>query len=112
MIDTTVFQDKKAVYYTLGCKLNFAETSSIGKILKEAGVRTARRGERAEGEEGKGQRGQGFFHEGCSSGTRFFAGTDGETLQSGGLGDEALWRRYPVGSGNEYPEKSSVRQEF
>ena len=47
MIDTTVFQDKKAVYYTLGCKLNFAETSSIGKILKEAGVRTARRGERA-----------------------------------------------------------------
>ena len=48
MIDTTVFQDKKAVYYTLGCKLNFAETSSIGKILKEAGVRTARRGERAD----------------------------------------------------------------
>lgn len=37
-----------------------------------------RRGERAEGEEGKGQRGQGFFHEGCSSGARFFAGTDGE----------------------------------
>ena len=31
MIDTTVFQDKKAVYYTLGCKLNFSETSSIGK---------------------------------------------------------------------------------
>lgn len=48
MIDTTVFQDKKAVYYTLGCKLNFAETSSIGKTLKEAGVRTARKGERAD----------------------------------------------------------------
>ena len=48
MIDTTVFQDKKAVYYTLGCKLNFAETSSIGKSLKEAGIRTARRGEKAD----------------------------------------------------------------
>ena len=48
MIDTTVFQDKKAVYYTLGCKLNFAETSTIGKILKDAGVRTVRRGEKAD----------------------------------------------------------------
>lgn len=48
MIDTTVFQNKKAVYYTLGCKLNFAETSSIGKMLKEAGVRTARKGEQAD----------------------------------------------------------------
>ena len=48
MIDTTVFQDKKAVYYTLGCKLNFAETSSIGKILKDAGVRTVRKGEKAD----------------------------------------------------------------
>lgn len=48
MIDTTVFQDKKVVYYTLGCKLNFAETSSIGKSLKEAGIRTARRGEKAD----------------------------------------------------------------
>ena len=44
MIDTTVFQDKTAVYYTLGCKLNFSETSTIGKMLKKAGVRTARRG--------------------------------------------------------------------
>lgn len=48
MIDTTVFQDKKAVYYTLGCKLNFAETSSIGKSLKQAGIRTARKGEKAD----------------------------------------------------------------
>lgn len=48
MIDTTIFQDKVAVYYTLGCKLNFAETSSIGKTLKEAGVRTARKGEKAD----------------------------------------------------------------
>ena len=48
MIDTTVFQNKKAVYYTLGCKLNFSETSTIGKILKEAGVRTVRKGEVAD----------------------------------------------------------------
>ena len=48
MIDTTVFQDKKAVYYTLGCKLNFAETSSLGKTLKEMGVRKVRKGEVAD----------------------------------------------------------------
>lgn len=48
MIDTTVFQNKTAVYYTLGCKLNFSETSTIGRILKEAGIRTARRGEKAD----------------------------------------------------------------
>lgn len=48
MTDTTIFQNKKAVYYTLGCKLNFAETSAIGKTLKEAGVRTARKGEQAD----------------------------------------------------------------
>lgn len=48
MIDTTVFQDKKAVYYTLGCKLNFSETSTVGKILKDAGVRTAKKGEVAD----------------------------------------------------------------
>lgn len=48
MIDTTVFQNKTAVYYTLGCKLNFSETSTIGQMLKEAGVRTARRGEKAD----------------------------------------------------------------
>ena len=48
MIDTTVFQDKKAAYYTLGCKLNFSETSTISKMLKEAGVRTVRKGEKAD----------------------------------------------------------------
>ncbi|MCD8164672.1 MAG: tRNA (N(6)-L-threonylcarbamoyladenosine(37)-C(2))-methylthiotransferase MtaB [Bacteroides sp.] len=48
MIDSSVFQDKTAVYYTLGCKLNFSETSSIGKILQEAGVRTAGKGEKAD----------------------------------------------------------------
>ena len=48
MIDTNIFQNKTAVYYTLGCKLNFSETSTIGKILREAGVRTARKGEKAD----------------------------------------------------------------
>jgi threonylcarbamoyladenosine tRNA methylthiotransferase MtaB len=32
----------------LGCKLNFSETSTIGKTLKEVGIRTARKGERAD----------------------------------------------------------------
>ena len=48
MIYTTLFKDKKAVYYTLGCKLNFAETSTIERTLQEAGIRTARRGEQAD----------------------------------------------------------------
>lgn len=48
MIDKTLFKDKKAVYYTLGCKLNFSETSTIGRMLTEAGFRTARRGEQAD----------------------------------------------------------------
>ena len=45
MIDQTVFNNKKAAYYTLGCKLNFAETSTIGKLLAEQGVRKVRPGE-------------------------------------------------------------------
>jgi threonylcarbamoyladenosine tRNA methylthiotransferase MtaB len=32
----------------LGCKLNFSETSTIGKTLKEVGIRTARKGEQAD----------------------------------------------------------------
>ena len=47
MIDTTIFQDKTAVFYTLGCKLNFAETSTLGQILAEQGFRKARAGENA-----------------------------------------------------------------
>lgn len=48
MIDESVFYNKTAVYYTLGCKLNFAETSTIGKTLKQLGVRTVRKGETAD----------------------------------------------------------------
>ena len=39
---------KKAAYYTLGCKLNFAETSTIGQQLKAAGVESVGRGEIAD----------------------------------------------------------------
>ena len=31
MIDVNTFKNKTAAYYTLGCKLNFAETSTIGR---------------------------------------------------------------------------------
>lgn len=48
MIDQTVFENKKAAYFTLGCKLNFAETSTIGKRLAEGGIRKIRPGEKAD----------------------------------------------------------------
>ena len=48
MIDTSAFQGKTAKYFTLGCKLNFSETSTFGKMLQEMGVRTAQKGERAD----------------------------------------------------------------
>ena len=48
MIDTSAFQGKTAAYFTLGCKLNFSETSTFGKLLQEMGVRTAQKGEQAD----------------------------------------------------------------
>ncbi len=48
MIDTSAFQGKKAAYYTLGCKLNFSETSTFGKLLADMGVVTAEKGETAD----------------------------------------------------------------
>lgn len=48
MTEASIFQNKKAAYYTLGCKLNFAETSSVGKLLKQMGVETVREGEKAD----------------------------------------------------------------
>ena len=48
MIDTSVFQGKRAAYFTLGCKLNFSETSTFGKMLHELGVQTAQKGEQAD----------------------------------------------------------------
>ncbi len=48
MIDNTIFQNKKVAYHTLGCKLNFAETSAIGKQLAEEGYAKVRGGEEAD----------------------------------------------------------------
>ena len=48
MIDTSVFQGKTAAYFTLGCKLNFSETSTFGRQLQALGVRTAAKGEQAD----------------------------------------------------------------
>lgn len=48
MINTSVFQNKKAAYFTLGCKLNFSETSTFGKMLADLGVRTADEGDVAD----------------------------------------------------------------
>ena len=48
MIDTSAFQGKKAAFFTLGCKLNFSETSTFGRLLSEMGVSTAGEGEVAD----------------------------------------------------------------
>lgn len=48
MIDTSVFQGKSAAYFTLGCKLNFSETSTFAQMLQQLGVRTAGKGEQAD----------------------------------------------------------------
>ena len=48
MIDSSAFQGKKAAYFTLGCKLNFSETSTFGKMLRDMGVETAKKGEKAD----------------------------------------------------------------
>lgn len=48
MTDNTIFQGKKAAYFTLGCKLNFAETSTFAEMLERRGVVSAAKGERAD----------------------------------------------------------------
>lgn len=48
MICDSFLQGKKAVYFTLGCKLNFAETSTIARQLADAGVRKVQKGEVAD----------------------------------------------------------------
>lgn len=48
MIDTSAFQGKRAAYFTLGCKLNFSETSTFGKMLSDMGVQTVKDGEQAD----------------------------------------------------------------
>lgn len=39
---------KKAAYFTLGCKLNFAETSSVAQSLRDVGVQNVEKGEVAD----------------------------------------------------------------
>lgn len=48
MIDTSAFQGKKVAFYTLGCKLNFSETSTFSRLLREMGVVEAQTGETAD----------------------------------------------------------------
>lgn len=48
MIDSSVFQGKKAAYFTFGCKLNFSETSTFGRLLQDMGVSTAEEGDKAD----------------------------------------------------------------
>ena len=48
MIDNSAFQGKTAKYFTLGCKLNFSETSTFAQMLHEMGVRTAQKSEAAD----------------------------------------------------------------
>lgn len=48
MIDSSILQGKKAAYFTLGCKLNFAETSTVAQELGKYGVTKAQKGEIAD----------------------------------------------------------------
>ena len=48
MINTSAFQGKKAAFFTLGCKLNFSETSTFGRLLHDLGVTTVADGEKAD----------------------------------------------------------------
>lgn len=48
MIDYSAFQGKKAAFYTLGCKLNFSETSTFARQLQDMGVNVANKGEKAD----------------------------------------------------------------
>ena len=48
MIDNAIFEGRMVAFQTLGCKLNFAETSIIGRRLLERGFREAKNGESAD----------------------------------------------------------------
>ncbi len=40
-----IFQNSSALFHTFGCKLNFAETSTVARIFAEAGIRRATQGD-------------------------------------------------------------------
>jgi threonylcarbamoyladenosine tRNA methylthiotransferase MtaB len=48
MIDLSVFNNKKVLFHTLGCKLNFAESSYIGKQMMNEGFVKVKPGEQAD----------------------------------------------------------------
>lgn len=41
MTDNNVFDNSSALFHTFGCKLNFAETSTVARIFADAGIRRA-----------------------------------------------------------------------
>lgn len=45
MIDNSTFGTRTALYHTFGCKLNFAETSTVSAIMEQRGIRRAAKGE-------------------------------------------------------------------
>lgn len=45
MIDNSTFGTRTALYHTFGCKLNFAETSTVAQLLADRGIRRAIAGE-------------------------------------------------------------------
>ncbi|MDO4801664.1 MAG: radical SAM protein [Prevotellaceae bacterium] len=48
MLDLSQVAGKKVAYYTLGCKLNFSETSTFAAMLKQYGALKAQAGEKAD----------------------------------------------------------------
>lgn len=48
MTDSALFKNKKIAFQTLGCKLNFAETSALGRQLKEIGFEACKTNEEAD----------------------------------------------------------------
>lgn len=48
MLDLSQVSGKKVAYYTLGCKLNFSETSTFAAMLKQYGALKAQAGEKAD----------------------------------------------------------------
>ena len=45
MIDNTTFGTRTALFHTFGCKLNFAETSTVAKLFADRGIRRVQTGE-------------------------------------------------------------------
>lgn len=45
MIDKSTFGTLTALYHTFGCKLNFAETSTVARLFSGRGIRRVQRGE-------------------------------------------------------------------